>query len=134
MKGRDTELSRAARMIDSQIGKRLRHRRNQMGMTQSDLAERLDLSYQQLQKYETAGNRVSAGRLWQIAKILEVEPSYFFEDVEDSTEYEEPKDDARRRAAQEVVEDFENIQSADVRAATGGLLKTLAGGRKGKSY
>jgi transcriptional regulator with XRE-family HTH domain len=46
-------------------------------MTQGDLARALGISYQQLQKYETAGNRVSAGHLYEIAQALSVEMSYF---------------------------------------------------------
>ena len=129
---RDTAFNRAARKIDDQIGERIKERRKHMGLTQSQLAVKLDLSYQQFQKYETGGNRVSAGRLWQIAKILEVEPSYFYEGVEDSAEYGELKSD--NRAAMEALKDFDKIQYPDVRAAVSGLLKTLAGGRKGQSF
>ena len=55
MRGRDTSLRRAARMIDNQIGEHVIKRRTQLGMSQSALAEKLDLSDQQLQMYETAG-------------------------------------------------------------------------------
>ena len=134
MKGRNTELSRAARMIDSQIGERLRDRRVALGMTQSDLAEKLDLSYQQLQKYETASNRISAGRLWQIAKILQVEPSYFFDGVEDTAGYANLEHGGRRRAALEVVKNFEKIQNTEIRSSAGALIKALSGGRKGMSF
>ena len=134
MRSRDTAFNRAARMIDSQIGKRLRNRRVARGMTQSDLAEKLDLSYQQLQKYETAGNRISAGRLWQIAKILEVDPSYFFEGVEDTATYSEPKYGGANHDTLEVMQDFEQIQYPEVKSAISGLLKSLAGGRKGQPY
>ena len=132
MRSRDTAFNRAARMIDNQIGERVRSRRMHLGLTQSDLAEKLDLSYQQLQKYETGANRVSAGRLWQIAKILYVEPSYFFEGVTDTAEYPDQQPSARRRDAMEVVADFDKILYPDVRAAVSGLLKSIAGGRKGE--
>ncbi len=132
MRSRDTAFNRAARMIDNQIGARIQSRRKHMGLTQSQLAVKLDLSYQQFQKYESGTNRVSAGRLWQIAKILYVEPSYFFEGVEDSADYGQLKDD--NSDAMEVLKDFDMIQYSDVRSAVSGLLKTLACGRKGRYF
>ena len=119
-------------MIDNQIGQRVRKRRVELGMTQADLAEKLDLSYQQIQKNESGANRISAGRLWQIAKILYVAPPYFFEGVEDSADYGELKDDDSE--AMEVVKDFDNIQNQEVRASVAALLKAITGGRKGESF
>ena len=62
---------------------RIRLRRALVGTTQEDLARTLGISYQQLQKYETAGNPVSTGRLYEIAQTLSVEMSCLFEDLED---------------------------------------------------
>jgi transcriptional regulator with XRE-family HTH domain len=53
-----------------------------MGMTQQQLAERVGIKFQQIQKYETGANRVSASRLWDTADALEVEVSFFFEGLE----------------------------------------------------
>ncbi len=65
--------------IDMHIGKRVRLRRQILALTQTDLAARLNISYQQLQKYETSANRISASRLYQIAQVLGVPVEYFFE-------------------------------------------------------
>lgn len=65
--------------VDVHVGKRLRHRRWLVGMTQQQLAESVGIKFQQIQKYETGANRVSASRLWDIAKSLEVDVSFFFE-------------------------------------------------------
>jgi transcriptional regulator with XRE-family HTH domain len=68
--------------VDVHVGKRIRHRRWLIGMTQQQLAERVGIKFQQIQKYETGANRVSASRLWDIADTLEVPVSFFFEGLQ----------------------------------------------------
>lgn len=76
--------------VDVHVGKRIRHRRWLVGMTQQQLAESVGIKFQQIQKYETGANRVSASRLWDIADALDVEVSFFFEGIDnESTEREE---------------------------------------------
>lgn len=65
--------------VDVHVGKRIRHRRWLVGMTQQQLAESVGIKFQQIQKYETGMNRVSASRLWDIATSLSVPVSFFFE-------------------------------------------------------
>jgi len=65
--------------VDVHVGKRVRHRRWMVGMTQQQLAERVGIKFQQIQKYETGMNRVSASRLWDISGALGVPVSFFFE-------------------------------------------------------
>jgi transcriptional regulator with XRE-family HTH domain len=65
-------------MVDAYIGQRIRLRRNMMGMTQKELAARCDITFQQIQKYETSGNRISVSRLFQIAAALETPVTFFF--------------------------------------------------------
>ncbi|MBF9032481.1 helix-turn-helix domain-containing protein [Rhodobacterales bacterium HKCCE3408] len=65
--------------VDVHVGKRVRHRRWMVGMTQQQLAEQVGIKFQQIQKYETGMNRVSASRLWDIAAALRVDIRYFFE-------------------------------------------------------
>lgn len=71
-----------AHPVDVHVGKRIRHRRWLVGMTQQQLAERVGIKFQQIQKYETGANRVSASRLWDIADSLDVPVSFFFEGIE----------------------------------------------------
>lgn len=71
--------------VDAHVGKRIRHRRWMVGMTQQQLAEKVGIKFQQIQKYETGMNRVSASRLWDIAVTLGVPIAFFFEGLEDST-------------------------------------------------
>ncbi len=66
-------------VVDVHVGKRIRQRRWLVGMTQQKLAESVGIKFQQIQKYETGANRVSASRLWDIADALEVDVAFFFE-------------------------------------------------------
>lgn len=69
-------------LVDIHVGKRLRHQRWVLGVTQGELAEALGIRFQQVQKYESGSNRVSASRLWDIAKVLDVPVSFFFEGLD----------------------------------------------------
>ena len=69
--------------LDVHVGKRIRHRRWMVGMTQQQLGEIVGIKFQQIQKYETGMNRVSASRLWDIAAALDVPINFFFEGIED---------------------------------------------------
>ncbi|MEJ6477068.1 MAG: transcriptional regulator with XRE-family HTH domain [Paracoccaceae bacterium] len=71
--------------VDVHVGKRIRHRRWMNGTTQQQLAEQVGIKFQQIQKYETGMNRVSASRLWDIANALSVPTSFFFDGMEASS-------------------------------------------------
>lgn len=70
--------------VDAHVGKRIRHRRWMLGMTQQQLADMVGIKFQQIQKYETGMNRVSASRLWDISESLGVTVAFFFEGLEDN--------------------------------------------------
>lgn len=72
--------------VDIHVGKRVRHRRWMVGMTQQQLAEKVGIKFQQIQKYETGMNRVSASRLWDMASALSVPVNFFFEGLENHTD------------------------------------------------
>jgi transcriptional regulator with XRE-family HTH domain len=76
--------------VDAHVGKRVRHRRWMVGMTQQQLADKVGIKFQQIQKYETGMNRVSASRLWEIAAALEVPIAYFFDGIEAASAQTEP--------------------------------------------
>jgi transcriptional regulator with XRE-family HTH domain len=87
---RIADMSRAARAadrlpatVDVHVGARLRQRRKYLGMTQQQLASELGLTFQQIQKYERGANRVSASKLYELARALGVTISYFFEGLPD---------------------------------------------------
>ncbi len=91
--------------IDIYVGSRVRQRRTMLGMNQEALARRLDLSFQQIQKYERGTNRIGSSRLFQLSQILDVPIGYFFEGV--------PKDGTRRADGSEpkAVPEIANPQS-----------------------
>lgn len=69
--------------IDLHVGHRVRQRRRLIGMTMHALAEAVNIRFQQVQKYESGANRISASRLWELSVALKVPVSYFFDGLED---------------------------------------------------
>ena len=100
--------------VDAHVGKRIRHRRWMVGMTQQQLAEKVGIKFQQVQKYETGMNRVSASRLWDIADTLGVAISFFFEGLAGS---EQPmsSDMMGDKEAAELVRSYYAIPEAQRR-------------------
>lgn len=76
--------------VDIHVGKRVRHRRWMLGVTQQKLGDKVGIKFQQIQKYETGMNRISASRLWDIAEALDVPVSFFFEGFEKTDGVIEP--------------------------------------------
>ncbi len=70
--------------ITRQVGQRIRLRRIMQGYNRCDLAQKLGVSYQQIQKYEVGDNRIGASSLWQIARELGVTPGYFLQNIEEA--------------------------------------------------
>src|SRR5271167_3595486 len=68
--------------IDRHVGARVRERRIMLGLTQQQLADLIGVTYQQAHKYERGINRVSAGRLYEIAQVLSVPIGYFFDGLD----------------------------------------------------
>ena len=68
--------------VDVHVGQRVRQRRWMVGMTQQQLGNKVGIKFQQIQKYETGTNRISASRLWDIAAALDVPVSFFFEGLD----------------------------------------------------
>ena len=103
-----------AHPVDVHVGKRVRHRRWLVGMTQQQLAEKVGIKFQQIQKYETGANRVSASRLWDISEVLDVPVSFFFEglDVEQAAVAKEermPLDLMGDKEAMELIRSYYSI-------------------------
>ena len=69
--------------VDFHVGNRIRQRRLLLNKTQQHVSDQVGVKFQQMQKYETGKNRVSASRLWEIAKVLSVPVSFFFEGLDD---------------------------------------------------
>ena len=74
-----TEISQMPHPIDIEVGRKLRQIRIAKGFTQTEIANNLALSFQQIQKYERGSNRVGASRLWKISQVLNVDVGFFFD-------------------------------------------------------
>ncbi len=96
--------------IDLHVGRRVRMRRMLIGMSQTELANQLDLTFQQIQKYEKGMNRIGASRLFEIAGVLKVQPSFFFQGLEGET-----SDNPDDMASEEDLISLEALQSVATR-------------------
>jgi transcriptional regulator with XRE-family HTH domain len=66
-------------MIEARIATQIRRRRQSLGLTQKDVGDRLGISHQAVQKIETTMTRITVGRLWELAQVLDVPVDYFFD-------------------------------------------------------
>jgi transcriptional regulator with XRE-family HTH domain len=101
--------------VDAHVGKRIRHRRWMVGMTQQQLADKVGIKFQQIQKYETGMNRVSASRLWDIAETLGVTISFFFEGLNNDAIAATGNDMMADKEAMELVRSYYAIPEAQRR-------------------
>jgi len=115
----------APRRISDHIGGRIRQRRTELGLTQEQLAQALGISYQQVQKYETGANRVSASRLYELAQEFGVAVSYFYEGFELEATGGPLPHGGHNRTAIDLVRNFLCIEDEALRGAVSGLLKAL---------
>jgi transcriptional regulator with XRE-family HTH domain len=82
--------SAAYNPIDVHVGARLRARRTLLGLSQTALGDAMGITFQQMQKYESGSNRISASRLYDVSKLLDVDIGYFFDEMDKATESESP--------------------------------------------
>ena len=80
---KELDLERSPNPIDRHVGLRIRLRRKELGVSQEKLADQIGLTFQQVQKYERAANRVSASKLYEMARALNTSISYFYEGLGD---------------------------------------------------
>jgi transcriptional regulator with XRE-family HTH domain len=109
--------------IDRHVGARVRERRIMLGFTQQQLADLIGVTYQQAHKYERGINRISAGRLFEIAHVLSVSINYFFEGLEgDAGRQISP----RERMCLELARNFAQIPNERHQEALSQLARVLA--------
>jgi transcriptional regulator with XRE-family HTH domain len=115
---------RSTAAIDDHVGARIRERRIMLGLTQQQLAEMIGVTYQQAHKYERGINRVSAGRLFEIARVLNAPITYFYEGLgEDKPRTVTP----HQRMLLEIARNFAEIQNEKHQEAVSQLARALAG-------
>jgi transcriptional regulator with XRE-family HTH domain len=113
--------------VDMHVGQRLRMRRTLLGMSQEMLAERLGISFQQLQKYEKGSNRLSASRLFELSRMLDVPVSFFFDELPSDGRMpsEPPADPLMKRESLELVRAYYDIPDPKVRQQLVELIRLL---------
>lgn len=109
--------------IDRHVGARVRERRIMLGLTQQQLADLIGVTYQQAHKYERGINRVSAGRLYEIAQVLSVPVGYFFEGLEGQ---DSRAISPRERMCLELARNFAQIPNERHQEALSQLARVLA--------
>lgn len=125
--------------IDHLVSRRLKMRRMMLGLSQNDLGSAVDVSIQQVQKYEKATNRISSGKLHAFAKVLKVPIDYFFDQRDDSSNTignmfaEESEsyvaDDNEAVTEREIIsliKAFSDVRSVQSRKKIVELVKTMA--------
>ena len=105
------------------VGSRIRERRTMLGLTQQQLADLIGVTYQQAHKYERGVNRVSAGRLYDIARVLGVDVDYFFEGIEDA---DAKVLSERQRMCLDVARNFARIRDERQQQTVSQLCRVLA--------
>ena len=126
-----------ANLIDENVGFQLRQRRALLGLSQEKLAEQVGLTFQQIQKYENGANRISASRLFEFSKVLDIPVNFFFEtsglpvssaglaEGEQAT-FEGPDDVMRRKETLELIRVYYSIDNPKLRKDLFKLVKSMA--------
>jgi len=108
---------------DRHVGQRIRERRVMLGLSQQQMADMIGVTYQQAHKYERGINRISAGRLFEIAQVLGVPVSFFFEGLEQNAQ---PEGNGRQRMCLELARNFSLIRNERHQEAISQLARALA--------
>lgn len=119
---------RVTNHLDTEIGLRLRQARLVENLTQDGLAQKLGISFQQVQKYENGTNRVSSSRLWTVSRVLGLPITYFYDNLDDThipeavNESEERLPDSAIRVARMLNE----MPDCDIKDKIFGLIKVVS--------
>ncbi len=138
-KAKSGSKSRRIGPIDAHVGARVRLRRTLLGMTQTHLGDALGLTFQQMQKYERGANRISASRLFDLSRVLDVPLEYFFDDMPREVAASSPArgggktkeppsyepDPMATRETLELVRAYYKIEDAEIRKRLFEMTKTL---------
>ena len=124
--------------IDKLVSRKLKMRRMMLGLTQEEIGQAVDVSIQQIQKYEKARNRIASGKLFTLAKFLKVPIDYFFENsndgiqiinnvfTEESEEYNANEEGAiSEKEIIQLIKSFNEVKNAQTRKKIIELIKTI---------
>ncbi len=136
--------SAAYNPIDVHVGARWRARRTLVGLSQTALGDAMGITFQQVQKYESGSNRISASRLYDVSKLLDIDIGYFFDEMDRTIESESPaqlsqkkskrsprkppksEDPLHKRETLELVRAYYRITDPTIRAHVRKLIQTTA--------
>ncbi len=133
--------------VDIHVGRRVRMRRTLLGMSQTTLGEAIGLTFQQMQKYEKGTNRISASRLFDLSRVLDVPLEYFFDDMPTAVAASSPTqgggkakkppgyelDPMAKRETLELVREYYKITDPEIRKHLFEMTKTLGERSSGDS-
>jgi transcriptional regulator with XRE-family HTH domain len=114
--------------VDIEVGRRIRLQRMNAGMSQTELGDKVGVTFQQIQKYEKGKNRVGAGRLTQIASVLHVPIGVFFDGATEASQSpgESPAELLTRPHALRLLQAYSTIESDKVRLSILNLVEALS--------
>lgn len=128
-----------ANSIDENVGTQLRQRRSLLGLSQEKLAEQVGITFQQIQKYENGANRISASRLYEFSKVLDIPVSFFFEGSNDQSSkqvfglaeneqaaFEGADDVMKRKETLELIRVYYSIENPKLRKDLFKLVRSMA--------
>ncbi len=112
-----------AHPVDVHVGQKLKQMRTLQRYSQTDVANKLGLSFQQIQKYEIGSNRIAASRLFELAQIFDISPSYFFEGLHDDDKKETKPGDA----SMQIVHAIAAIEDERVKSRIVTFIEDVSG-------
>ncbi len=128
-----------ANSVDENVGMQLRQRRSLLGLSQEKLAEHVGITFQQIQKYENGANRISASRLYEFSKVLDIPVSFFFEGSNDQSSkpvfglaeneqaaFEGADDVMKRKETLELIRVYYSIENPKLRKDLFKLVRSMA--------
>jgi transcriptional regulator with XRE-family HTH domain len=134
-----TKKKGRANCVDENVGMQLRQRRSLLGLSQEKLAEQVGITFQQIQKYENGANRISASRLYEFSKVLDIPVSFFFESTPDmpgraangfaeneQAAFEGAEDVMKRKETLELIRVYYSIEDPKLRKDLFKLVKSMA--------
>ena len=108
--------------VDVHVGRKLKQIRTMRRLSQTDVAKQLDLSFQQIQKYEIGANRIAASRLYELSQIFGVPTSYFFEGLDAST-----RSTSERDPSMEIVTALASIHDETIKSRIVTFIEDVSG-------
>lgn len=103
-------MAKQSKPVDVHVGSRMRLRRTLLGFSQEKVGNAVGLSFQQIQKYERGANRIGAGRLYQFANLLDVPVSFFYDDMPDDIDGDQPPASEAKAFSQNKFTDRETLK------------------------